>query len=431
MKILKRILLNLLLIVGIIVTTYGQNIVLKQSNESGIYKKGEQIQISVFLKEIKTDSITLKTRENYSELISTKKMKYSGDTIVVYSGSFQKPTSLIFEIMANNKLISTGLVVDPENFQPGTSRPKDFDKFWKKEKKALWALPVEVKNNPLDGIEPGYSCSDIEINCTSPKPARGYFAKPVEAKPKSLPIVLFVRAAGVKGDWCQSKPKDALNYAKMGKGSLAFDLNAHGMLNGQPQEYYDELEKGELKNYWEIGIESRNDYYFRGMYLRLIRTLDFLTSQPEWDGKRIIVIGESQGGGQALAAAGLDERVSAVVAIVPAMCDFGGELVGRTGGWPQPFKFKGDKDKMMKTIPYFDAAHLLKSSKATLVTEIGFIDTTCPSVSIYAAINQSKGEKIVFGVPYRGHHLNQKEYQKIWEETVYKPKMKFIEEFLK
>ena len=85
----------------------------------------------------------------------------------------------------------------------------------------------------------------------------------------------------------------------------------------------------------------------------------------------------------------------------------------------------------MKTIPYFDATHLLKNSKATLVTEIGFIDTTCPSVSIYAAINQSKGEKIVFGVPYRGHQLYQKEYQKIWEETVYKPKMKFIEEFLK
>ena len=429
MKTIQRLLLSILLITGLITATFGQNIVLKQSNESGIYKKGEKIQVTVFLKEIKADSITLKTRENYSDRIITQKTKYSGDTLHVFSGSFQKPTSLIFEIIADKKSASIGLVVDPENFQPGTNRPKDFDKFWEAEKKALRALPIEVKNTPVNDFEPGYSCSDFEINCTGSKPARGYFAKPVDAKPKSLPIVLFVRAAGVKGDWCQSKPKDALNYAKIGKGALAFDLNAHGMLNGQPQEYYDELEKGELKNYWEIGIESRENYYFRGMYLRLIRTLDFLTNQPEWDGKRIIVIGESQGGGQALAAAGLDERVSTAVATVPAMCDFGGELVGRNGGWPQPFKFKGDKNKMLKTIPYFDAAHLLKSSKAILITEIGFIDTTCPSVSIYAAINQSMGEKIVFGVPYRGHHLNQKEYQQIWEETVYKPKMKFIEEF--
>jgi cephalosporin-C deacetylase len=430
MKTAQRFLFSILLNVGFITISSGQNIILKQSNESGIYKKREQIQVSVFLNEIKSDSITIKTRENYSERISTQKIKYSGDTIIVYSGSFQKPTSLIFDVIVDKNTASTGLVVDPEHFQPGTSHPKDFDKFWKAEKKALRALPIEVKNTPVNEIELGYYCSDIEINCTGPKPARGYFAKPVDAKPKSLPIVLFVRAAGVKGDWCQSKPKEALNFAKMGKGALAFDLNAHGMLNGQPQEYYDELEKGELKNYWETGVESREDYYFRGMYLRLMRTLDFLTSQPEWDGKRIIVIGESQGGGQSLAAAGFDDRVSAVVATVPAMCDFGGELVGRTGGWPQPFKMKGDRDKMMKTIPYFDTAHLLKNSKATLVTEIGFIDTTCPSVSIYAAINQAKGKKIVFGVPYRGHHLNQKEFQKIWEESVYKPKMKFIEEFL-
>ena len=431
MKTVQRLLLSILLITGLIANAFGQNIVLKQSNESGIYKKGEQIQISVFLNELKSDSITIKTRENYSDRISTHKMKYSGEPLLVYSGSFQKPTSLIFEIIVDKNTASTGLVVDPEHFQPGTSRPKDFDKFWKNEKKALRALPFDVKNTPVNNIEPGYTCSDIEINCTSPKPARGYFAKPLEAKPKSLPIVLFVRAAGIKGDWCQSKSKEALNYAKMGNGALAFDLNAHGMLNGQAQEYYDELEKGELKNYWEIGIESRNDYYFKGMYLRLIRTLDFLTSQPEWDGKRILVIGESQGGGQSLAAAGLDERVSAVVATVPAMCDFGGELVGRIGGWPQPFKYKGDKYKMMRTIPYFDTAHLLKNSKTTIVTEIGFIDVTCPSVSIYAAINQSKGEKIVFGVTYRGHQLDQKEFRKIWEETVYKPKIKFIEEFLK
>lgn len=431
MKTIHHLLLCILSISGFIATTFGQNIILKQSNESGIYKTGEQIQVSVFMDEINTDSITIKTTENYSKQVSIQKIKYQGDTLLVFNRSFQKPTSVILEVILANKSISTGIIVDPENFEPGTSRPKDFDKFWKKEKKALRKLPLEVKNIPVNDIEPGYLCSDIEINCTGPKPARGYFAKPLAAKPKSLPIVLFVRAAGVKGDWCQSKPKDALNYAKMGKGTLAFDLNAHGMLNGQPQEYYDELEKEELKTYWEIGVESRNKYYFRGMYLRLIRTLDFLCSQPEWDGKRIIVIGESQGGGQTLAAAGIDERVTAVVATVPAMCDFGGDLIGRKGGWPQPFSYTKDMKKMIKTIPYFDVAHLLKNSKATIVAEIGFIDTTCPSVSIYAAINQSKGEKIVYGVPYRGHHLNQKEYQKIWEETVYKPKMKFIEEFLK
>ena len=82
---------------------------------------------------------------------------------------------------------------------------------------------------------------------------RGYFAKPKSAVPKSLPIVLFVHAAGVKGSWCLAQPETAVNYAKMGNGALAFDLNAHGMLNGQPQEYYDDLEAGELKGYYLSG----------------------------------------------------------------------------------------------------------------------------------------------------------------------------------
>lgn len=188
------------------------------------------------------------------------------------------------------------------------------------------------------------------------------------------------------------------------------------MLNGQPEEYYSNLENGELKDYPYQGMENRSDFYFRGMYLRLIRTLDFLISRPEWDGKRILVIGESQGGGgQALAAAGLDKRVTAVIATVPAMCDWGGALAGRRGGWPQLFERGGDRKKMLSALPYFDTAHLLKDSKATILTEIGLIDMTCPSTSVYSAVNQSKGKKIILAVPYRQHHAPSNYLKDTWE----------------
>jgi len=168
------------------------------------------------------------------------------------------------------------------------------------------------------------------------------------------------------------------------------------------------------------------------MYLRLIRTLDFLTRLPEWDGKRILVIGESQGGGQALAAAGLDSRVTAVVATVPAMCDWGGTLTGRKGGWPQPFEQPGDMKKMKSVLPYFDIAHLLKDSKATIVVEIGLVDNTCPSTSVYAAINQAKGEKIIYPVTYREHTWPNAEQRKNnWDAMVFNPKNDFVANYLK
>jgi cephalosporin-C deacetylase len=100
-----------------------------------------------------------------------------------------------------------------------------------------------------------------------------------------------------------------------------------------------------------------------------------------------------------LAAAGLDPRVLAAIASVPAMCGLDRTLVNRKGGWPQPFERSGDQEKMKQTLPYFDTANLLKDSKATIVVEIGLIDNTCTTTSIYAAINQSKGQKIIYPVP--------------------------------
>jgi cephalosporin-C deacetylase len=167
------------------------------------------------------------------------------------------------------------------------------------------------------------------------------------------------------------------------------------------------------------------------MYLRLLRTIDFLTRQPEWDGKRILVMGESHGGGQALAAAGLDKRVSAVVAIVPAMCDWLGSLAGRMGGWPQPFETKNSKEKMLKTLPYFDAANILKGSKATIFAEVGLIDMTCPSTSVYCALNQARGKKMIYTVPYRPRQQAQGKITRVWEETVYEPREAFIRDYLR
>lgn len=410
---------------------FSQQVTLVQSNPAGIYQRGEKIKITLHLSDITSDSIQIKKDNNYNASEPWQTIATPGEDIVLFDGTYEESTAMVISVKAGERITSTGFVFAPEEFNPATQRPKDFDQYWTAEKKALQNLPMEVEAVPLENVEAGFLCSDVEINCTGPKPARGYFAKPAVAKKGTLPIVLYVHAAGVNGDWCLSKPATALNYARMGKGALSFDLNAHGMLNGQPQEYYDDLQNGELKNYWESGSENRESNYFRGMYLRLMRTLDFLCEQPEWDGKRILVIGESQGGGQALAAAGLDHRVTAVVATVPAMCDFGRELMGETGGWPNPYSFEKDKKKLLTSFPYFDTAHLLKGSKATLVTEIGLIDYTCPASGIYAAINQSVGEKITLVTAYRGHHLDQKQFQQDWEENIYDVRLQFIENYLK
>ena len=375
-----------------------QNIRLIQTNESGIYKKDQKISVLVLTSHQIGDSLRIRVLKNNNQILVEKTTKILSDSLLVFESSFSEPCSIIIEAGIKDGNSTIGLLVEPENLKPGAKCPEDFYAYWENLKKSLEVLPLDVKTTPVaDSVsEKGFSCVNVEINCLGPKPARGYFAKPENAASKSLPIVLLVHAAGVKGSWCRSEPVNALTYAKM--GTLCFDLNAHGMLNGQPESYYADLESGELKNYYLQGVTSPENFYFKGMYLRLLRTIDFLTRQPEWDGNRILVIGESQGGGQALIAAGLDKRVSAVVAIVPAMCDWLGPMAGRMGGWPQPFETDASKEDMLKVLPYFDAANILNGSEATIFTEIGLIDMVCPSTSVYTAINEAKGKKIIYSI---------------------------------
>ncbi|MBK7713107.1 MAG: alpha/beta fold hydrolase [Bacteroidales bacterium] len=425
------IILSLFVLSASSIPVTGKGIILKQSDSSGIYRKGQKISVRAFTGENKGDSIFVRVlKNNLTELLKIS-ARIETDSLLLFQGSFDEPCSVIVEAHVSEDFSSLGFVVSPGHLKPGGEPPADFAEYWEKERSNLLALPYDIKRAAVKDsfIDTGYSCENIEINCTGPRPARGYFAKPAIAAPKSLPIVLLVHAAGVKGSWCRSEPGNALKYAKM--GALCFDLNAHGMLNGQPDSYYEDLESGELKLYFLQGLTNRDDFYFRGMYLRLMRTIDFLTKQPEWDGKRILVIGESQGGGQALAAAGLDKRVSAVVAIVPAMCDWLGPLTDHEGGWPQPLKSDLPREEILRTIPYFDAAYILKRSKATLFVEIGLIDITCPAVSVYAAVNRAKGKKLIYAVPYRAHHQPQNYMEKTWQETVYKPRETFIREYLK
>ena len=408
-----------------------QDFILKQSNNTGIYKKGETIRIKACPVRAIQDTLFIKILKNNNQVILEKRLVSFNDTMVIFEGSFREPCSVIAEAIVGNAKQSAGLIVDPQKIKPGIASPKDLDEYWEGEKRALQLLKMEVKLEKAKIEELGFECFDTEINCIGPKPARGYFAKPSGAGVRSLPILILVHAAGVKGAWCRSEARDAIRYAQMSNGALCFDLNAHGMLNGKSDEYYADLENGELKDYYIKGLENRDDLYFRGMYLRLLRTIEFMTRQPEWDGKRILVIGESQGGGQALAAAGLDSRVSAVVATVPAMCDWGGTLVNHKGGWPQSFERAGDKGKMKNILPYFDVAHLLRNSKAIFVVEIGLIDQTCPSTSVYAAINQAKGKKIIYPVTYREHSWPNELQRKIWDKEVFEPKNAFVENYLK
>jgi len=267
--------------------------------------------------------------------------------------------------------------------------------------------PVEQSNAEID-------CFDVQVPCLGGAPVSGYLGVPKGAEPKSLPAVLWVHGAGVRSSSLPSAVQGALS------GMLSLDINAHGIANGKPAEFYQQLTAGELSGYPYKGREDRETVYFRGMFLRLVRAIDFLTSRPEWNGQALAVIGHSQGGGQALAAGGLDDRVTMIATGVPAICDHSGRAAGRVNGWPKlvPTGADGKPDPtILKASRYVDAVNFARRCRAEAIMSVGFIDTVCPPSTCYAAYNLLEGTKEIINEPLMGHaappHIHEAFFERV------------------
>lgn len=407
-------------------------------NITGVYAKGDSVRVYAKLTKPVDEPLQMRIFDA-GKVVKTVDVALSETPKVVFRGAFDTAKSMMFFVSTKadpKKYSGVGFMVAPEDYRPGFEEPSDFLSYWNSQKKALRRSRMKVKKTriyPTDVKDADkFEIYDVEISMPEGPSAKGYMAIPIGAEPKSLPIALFVHSAGVAYPFNKSTVKDAVKFASYGKGAIGFDLNAHGMLNGQPQSYYDNLNNGELKGYSTRPLTTRKDFYFRLMYLRELRTMDYLCSLREWDGKRALVYGESQGGGQSCALAGLDPRITAAVINVPAMTDWGGILVGRKAGWSASYGKYADTDTGRDILPYFDGALFLQHTKASIFVVAGLIDETCDPACVYAAFNASTSpDKKIYPDSHRTHSHVHGHYGKGWNDTIGKARTAFVEEHLK
>jgi cephalosporin-C deacetylase len=379
------------------------------SRADGIYRQGETVEFTISLlhdgQPAENAEVQCTVSKDGVPPITSSKVKVTGRTATV-TGRLDEAGFLQCRAVyhGTDKMTRTavgGAAIDPLQIKPSLPVPADFDSFWAGQKAKLAAVPVNARLAPVKSPSTNVECFDLQADSVA-APVSGYFARPVGAKAKSLPIILLVHGAGVRSASLGS----AAGWAA--RGLLALDLNAHGLPNGRPESYYSNLGATDLKDYRSRGRESRETVYFLGMFLRLVRAIDVLTAQPEWDGRTVVVHGSSQGGAQSIVAAGLDARVTFFAAGVPAMCDHTGVAVGRVNGWP---KFLANPPeppdpKVVEAVRYYDAMNFATRTKAAGILTVGFIDTTCPPTSVYAAYNALPARKQIFNDPPSTHAVS-------------------------
>ena len=414
---------------------------LEINSRTGTYEIGDSIKVWATVFEGCSPVLEFTVQKNMLKELSRKTVTLNTGKHLVYAERCQEPAHYVYMLgtpgtkRAGDKASVVGAIVSYDNFRSGYAAPKDLRKFWDKQIAKMRKMPLTVESKPTPQEKyslDGYTCLDIEIPMPEGNPVRAYLVYPSDAQDKSLPIVIRAHAAGVKGQWCQCSVDQAIKDAKRGGGAIALDINAHGMLNGQPQSYYDDLDAGELHKYSTRDFTGHEDFYFRLMYLRLVRAIDYLVTLPQWDGERIAILGESQGGAQAAALAGIDKRITAASLRVPAFMDVAARFDERAGSWPQAYGRKAEEH--INILPYYDAACLLTLTKAKLFFEAGLVDYTCPPACVAAGYNNAPvADKTIVFFPYRPHTTGpmDKRFSQRWRDEIMTPREQWLNDYLK
>lgn len=300
--------------------------------------------------------------------------------------------------------IKVGFSVD--KIKPYTQEPQDFRSFWQKNVEELKQVPMSYTKELYKDY-----CTD-KIDCYLVKllidkmghSMYGFLFYPKNAQPGKHPVVLCPPGAGIK---TIKDPMRNKYYAE--NGFVRFEVEIHGLDPRISSETFGEISRAfndRNGGYLANGLENKDIYYMKHVYVGLVRCIDFLTSLPEWDGKNVAVQGGSQGGALAIIAAGLDNRVTQCVANHPALSDMAGYAAkGGTGGYPhfcrQP-QILSNTD-CLNTLAYFDVVNFARYVKAPTYLTWGYNDVTCPPTTSYAVWNTLKCTKESLLTPINEH----------------------------
>jgi cephalosporin-C deacetylase len=144
------------------------------------------------------------------------------------------------------------------------------------------------------------------------------------------------------------------------------------------------------------GIEDPDTYYYRRL----------MTDAVAVDS--VAVQGISQGGGLALAIAGLVPELVAPMPDVPFLGHFRRALdVCENNPFQEITRYlsvrRSAVDQVFATLSYFDAVNFAKRANAPAFFSVALQDLTCPPSTVYAAYNHYAAEKEMVVYPFNDH----------------------------
>ncbi|MDT0444658.1 acetylxylan esterase [Streptomyces johnsoniae] len=279
-------------------------------------------------------------------------------------------------------------------YRPGVPEPRDFDDFWAGTLAAARAAGGgTAEYRPVAELRlASVDVYDVRFPGWGGQPVAAWLLVPRGAAAPLPAVVTYQGYGGGRG-----LPVEHLLWSAAGYAHLVVDSRGQGHDTPDPDPVPAPQWVG---GFMTRGIESPADHYYRRLMTDCVRAVDALREHPAVDAARIVVHGGSQGGGLALATAGLaGDTVAAALVDVPFLCHYRrGADVSSAGPYGELVHYLGvhkrvDPARVFETLNYFDGQHFAPRASAAALFSVALMDPVCPPSTVYAAYNGYAGDK--------------------------------------
>lgn len=279
-------------------------------------------------------------------------------------------------------------------YRPEVAAPADFVAFWCRSIEKARTHDLSATFTAVDNKLAVIDTYDVTFAGFGGAPIKGWLHVPAGATGPLPTVVQYFGYSGGRGF-----PHTSTLWAQAGYALFQMDNRGQGYDSGGPDATPDNSAYAGLNHspgFMTAGITDPETYYYRRVFVDAVRALDAVRTSPLVDPDKIIVTGGSQGGGIAIAAAGLAGltgiELLGCAPDVPFLCHFQ-RAVQITDQDPyaeitQYLRgFRDHVDTVYRTLSYFDGVNLGRLATAPALFSVALMDPNCPPSTVFAAYN--------------------------------------------
>ena len=278
------------------------------------------------------------------------------------------------------------------SYRPTVTEPADFDAFWATTLAESRALAAPPRLTRIDTHLSSFEVYDVSFSGFGGDPVGGWFLVPIGAAGPLPAVVAFNGYGGGRG-----LPHERLAWAASGYADFFMDTRGQGSTWGVSGTTPDPHGTGpSVPGFMTRGIDDPAAYYYRRVFTDAVLAIDAVRSLDAVDADQVAVAGGSQGGGIAIAAAGLTPGLVGAMPEVPFLCHFE-RAVGMTDRDPYQeivrylSVHRDAAPRIFETLSYFDGVNVAKRATAPALFSVALMDPVCPPSTVYAARNHWAG----------------------------------------